>query len=113
MSPTIPDDPLRLCEGQESFAFSCRTFAVRVSSLTLLREETTAARVGQGIPGRLLADLEVVAMVMMMVMAVMNYHDNLRLRRIGYCEAEGEHEPEQNLFHNSVCRWANSITELQ
>jgi len=52
-------------------------------------------------------------MVMMMVMAVMNYHDNLRLRRIGYCEAEGEHEPEQNLFHNSVCRWANSITELQ
>jgi len=52
-------------------------------------------------------------MVMMMVMAVMNYHHNLRLRRIGYCEAEGEHEPEQNLFHNSVCCWANLITELQ
>jgi hypothetical protein len=50
-------------------------------------------------------------MVMMMV-AMMNYHHDLRLRRIGYCEAEDEHESEQNLFHNSVCRPANRITEL-
>lgn len=40
-------------------------------------------------------------MVMTMV-AVMNYYHNLRLRRIGYCEAEDEHESEQNLFHNLV-----------
>jgi hypothetical protein len=55
---------------------------------------------------RLLAELEVGVMMMVMV-AVMNYHHNLRLRRIGYCEAEDEHETEQNLFHNLVCRLAN------
>jgi hypothetical protein len=31
-------------------------------------------------------------------------HDNLRLRRIRYREAEEKHETEQNLFHNLVCR---------
>lgn len=67
--------------------------------------------VGRGIPGQLLTDLEVVAMVMMMV-AMMNYHHDLRLRRIGDCEAEGENEGKQNLFHNSVCRPANWNTEL-
>jgi hypothetical protein len=45
--------------------------------------------------------------MMMVMVAVMNYHHNLRLRRIGYCEAEDEHETEQNLFHNLVCRLAN------
>jgi hypothetical protein len=50
--------------------------------------------------------------MMMVMVAVMNYHHNLRLRRIGYCEAEDEHEAEQNLFHNSVCRPANQNTEL-
>jgi hypothetical protein len=28
------------------------------------------------------------------------YHHDLRLRHIGYCDAEGEHESEQNFFHN-------------
>jgi hypothetical protein len=37
---------------------------------------------------------------MVMVMAVVvDYHHNLRLRRVRYCEAEDEHESEQNLFH--------------
>jgi hypothetical protein len=51
-------------------------------------------------------------MVMMMVMAVVYDHHNLRLRRIGNCETEDEHESEQNLFHGLVCRWANLNTEL-
>jgi hypothetical protein len=50
-------------------------------------------------------------MVMMMV-AMMNDHHDLRLRRIGDCEAEDEHEAEQNLSHDSVCRQANQNTEL-
>jgi hypothetical protein len=55
-----------------------------------------------GILDRLLADLEVGVMVMaMMVVAVYNHH-NLRLRRIGCCEAEDEHESKQDLFHNLV-----------
>jgi hypothetical protein len=58
-----------------------------------------------------LAELEVGVMMMVMV-AVMNYHHDLRLHRIGDCEAEDEHEAEQNLFHNSVCRPANQNTEL-
>jgi hypothetical protein len=37
--------------------------------------------------------------MMMVVMAMVYYHHDLRLHRIGYCEAESEHEPEQNLFH--------------
>jgi hypothetical protein len=50
---------------------------------------------------------------MVMVMAVVvDYHDDLRLRRIGYREAEDEHESKQNLFHNSVSRPANQNTEL-
>jgi hypothetical protein len=50
--------------------------------------------------------------MVMVVMAVVYDHYDLRLRRIGYCEAEDEHESEQNLFHNLVCRPANRITEL-
>jgi hypothetical protein len=49
--------------------------------------------------------------MVVMVMAVYD-HYNLRLCRIGYRETEGEHESEQNLFHNLVCRPANRITEL-
>lgn len=64
-----------------------------------------------GIFDRLLADLEVRVVVMTMV-AVVNDHHDLRLRRIGNCEAEDEHETEQNLFHDSVCRLANQNTEL-
>jgi len=50
--------------------------------------------------------------MMMMVMAVMYYHDHLRLCRIGYCETEDEHESEQNSFHSLVCRPVNLFTEL-
>ncbi|MGD0154693.1 MAG: hypothetical protein ABSB50_01255 [Terracidiphilus sp.] len=50
--------------------------------------------------------------VMVVVVVLLNYHHNLRLHRIGYCEAEEKHESEQNLFHNSVCRLANLYTEL-
>jgi len=51
-------------------------------------------------------------MVMMTVMAVVYYHDHLRLRRIGYCDTEDEHESEQNSFHSLVCRSTNLFTEL-
>ena len=60
---------------------------------------------------RLLVGLEI-GVVMMVVMAVVYYHHNLRLRRIGNCETEDEHESEQNLFHNSVSRPSNRNTEL-
>jgi hypothetical protein len=50
--------------------------------------------------------------MMVTVVAMMNHDDYLRLRRIGYCEAEDEHEAEQNLFHNSVSRARSPITEL-
>ena len=50
--------------------------------------------------------------MMVVVMAVMYYYYHLRLRRIGYCETEDEHESEQNSFHSLVCRSANPITEL-
>jgi len=50
--------------------------------------------------------------MMVVVMMAVYYHHDLRLRRIGYCDAEGEHESEQNLFHNLVCRLANPFTEL-
>jgi hypothetical protein len=53
-----------------------------------------------------------IVVVMVVMVAGMDYHHNLRLRRIRYCEAEDEHESEQNLFHNSVCRPANQNTEL-
>jgi hypothetical protein len=36
---------------------------------------------------------------MMVVMAVVYYHHDLRLRRVGYRETEDEHETEQSLFH--------------
>ncbi len=51
-------------------------------------------------------------MVVMVMVAWMHHHDNLRLRRIGYRETEDEHESKQNLFHGSVCRPANENTEL-
>jgi len=52
-------------------------------------------------------------MVMVMVVMVGVYdHYDLRLRRIGYREAEGEHESKQNLFHTLVSRSANRNTEL-
>lgn len=52
-------------------------------------------------------------MVMVMVVVVaMDDHYDLRLRRIGYREAEGEHESEQNLFHSLVSRPPNLNTEL-
>jgi hypothetical protein len=45
--------------------------------------------------------IEVWVVVMMMVVVVY-YHHNLRLCRIGCCEAEDESECEQNLFHALV-----------
>ena len=50
---------------------------------------------------------------MMMVMAVVYYHYDLRLCRIGYRETEDKHESEQNFFHSLVCRSENLITELE
>ena len=47
--------------------------------------------------------------MMMVVMAMVYYHHDLRLHRIGYCEAESEHEPEQNLFHNLSMPLGKSI----
>jgi hypothetical protein len=47
----------------------------------------------------------------MMVMVVYDHH-NLRLRRIGYCEAEEESQRKQNLFHTLVWRFAFLNTEL-
>jgi hypothetical protein len=64
-----------------------------------------------GTLNRLLVDLEVGVMMVVVMMAVY-YHHDLRLRRIGYCDAEGEHESEQNFLHNLVWRLANPITEL-
>jgi hypothetical protein len=37
-------------------------------------------------------ELDAGVMMTMVMVAVMNYHHDLRLRRIGYCEAEDEHE---------------------
>jgi hypothetical protein len=42
----------------------------------------------------------VVVTVVMVVMVMMNYHHNLRLRRKGYREAEDEKCSEQKLFHS-------------
>ncbi len=43
---------------------------------------------------------------------VVDYHYDLRLRRIGYCEAEEKGDSEQSLFHTLVCRLSNPNTEL-
>jgi hypothetical protein len=51
-------------------------------------------------------------MMMVMVMAMVYDHHNLRMCRIGYCETEDEHESEQNSFHGIVCGSANPFTEL-
>jgi hypothetical protein len=53
----------------------------------------------------------VVVMTTVMVMAVFDDHD-LRLRRIGNCEAKDKSESEQNPFHSSVSRTARKFTEL-
>jgi hypothetical protein len=46
--------------------------------------------------------IEVGVVMMMMVVTVVYYDHNLRLRRIGCCEAEDESECKQNLFHALV-----------
>ena len=51
-------------------------------------------------------------MVMAVVVVAMDHHYDLRLRRIGYREAEEKHDSEQSLLHSLVCRPANLITEL-
>ncbi len=49
---------------------------------------------------RLLVGLEMgMVMVVVMMVAGMNNHYNLRLRCIRHHEAEDEHESEQDLFH--------------
>ena len=40
----------------------------------------------------------VMMVVVMMVMVIYNHHD-LRLRRVGHCEAEEEHRSKPKLFH--------------
>ncbi len=50
--------------------------------------------------------------MMVVVMAVVFYHYDLRLCRIGYRETEEEGESEQDSFHSLVCRLANPFTEL-
>ncbi len=40
--------------------------------------------------------------MMMVVMAVVHDHHDLRLRRVRYREAEDENQSKQNLFHGSV-----------
>ncbi len=42
--------------------------------------------------------------VMMMVVTVVDYNHNLRLRRVGCREAENEDQCQQNLLHDSVSR---------
>jgi len=61
---------------------------------------------------RLLVEAEVFLVMVMVMTAMVYYHHNLRLRRIRYCEAEDQHEAEQNLFHDSVWRGRICITEL-
>ena len=51
-------------------------------------------------------------MMVVMMMAVVYNHHNLRRRRIGHCEAEEKCHSKQNLFHTSVSRVPNQITEL-
>jgi hypothetical protein len=53
-----------------------------------------------GILSQLLVEEEVGVMTMMVMVAVVNHNDYLRLHRVRHCEAEDEHESEQNLFHN-------------
>ena len=53
-----------------------------------------------------------VAIMMMVVMVVVYYYHNLRLRRIGCCEAEDESQCEENPFHALVWRSARLDTEL-
>jgi hypothetical protein len=49
---------------------------------------------------------------MMMMVAMVYDHHNLRLRRIGCCEAEDESQCEENLFHALLSRSASLNTEL-
>jgi hypothetical protein len=65
-----------------------------------------------GILNQLLVDLKVGRMMVMVVMAVVDFRRHLRLCRIRYRETEGEYETEQNSFHNLVSPFANLFTEL-
>jgi hypothetical protein len=81
-------------------------------SLTFFLGETNVQGWDNGILSQLLVELQVwVAIVTVVVVAVNDNHD-LRLRRIGHCEAEDEHETEQNLFHALVWRAVFKNTEL-
>ncbi len=51
-------------------------------------------------------------MVMAMMVVAMDDHYDLRLRRIGYGEAEEKGDSEQSLFHSLVSRPPNLNTEL-
>jgi hypothetical protein len=50
-------------------------------------------------------------MMVTMVAAVVDHDHHLSLRRIRNCEAEEEHEAEQNLFHDSLSRLAFEKSE--
>ncbi len=57
----------------------------------------------QPITGQLLVGLHAgVVMTMVMAVVMVDYHYDLRLRRIGYREAEEKGDSEQNLFHTLV-----------
>ncbi len=47
-----------------------------------------------------------------MAVVVVDYHYDLRLRRIGYREAEEKGDSEQSLFHSLVSLPLNLNTEL-
>lgn len=83
-----------------------------VSSRGNNRGKGGTQRRNRGLSTRLLAVLEIVVMVMAVMVVAMHDHYNLRLRRIGYREAEEKHYSEQSLFHSLVCRSRNQITEL-
>jgi hypothetical protein len=52
-----------------------------------------------------------VIMVMVMVAGVYDHH-NLRLRRVGQCEAEEKNQAEPNLFHTLLWPRASPSAEL-
>jgi len=56
--------------------------------------------------------MAMVMTVMMMVVMGMHNHHNLRLRRIGYREAEDKNQSKQNLLHTEVSRAASRPAEL-
>ena len=50
--------------------------------------------------------------MVVMAVVVVDYHYDLRLRRIGHREAEEKGDSEQGLFHSLVSRRSNLNTEL-